>query len=51
MHRQIDAAFRKCLLDFLGEHTLGADLSERHFLQAVAGRLDDLDFHRVAARA
>src|SRR5580704_131611 len=51
MHRQIDATLGKCFLDFLGEHALGADLGERYFLQPVAGRLDDFDFHRVTARA
>jgi hypothetical protein len=42
------AAFGERLLDLLGEHALRTDLRKRHFLQAIAGGLDDLDFDGVA---
>ena len=47
MHGQVHAALGQRLFDFLGEHALRADLRKRHFLQPVAGGLDDLDFDRV----
>src|SRR6266568_259294 len=48
MHGQIDVALCERLFNLLGEHALRADLREGHFLQFVAGGLDDFNCDCVA---
>jgi hypothetical protein len=51
VHGEIDAAGGERLLDFFGEHALGADFGEGNFLKAVAGGFYNFDFDLVALDA
>ena len=51
VHGQIDATFGKRLLNFLGEHSLGADLGERHVSNLIARGLDDFKLDLVSLLA
>jgi hypothetical protein len=51
VYGEVNAAFGEGFLNLLGEHSLGADLSESDFLEAVAGGFDDFDFDFVAPGA
>src|SRR4051812_28152592 len=45
MHRQVHAPFEQRLFNLLGEHALGADLSQRDVEDLVASGLNDFDFN------
>src|SRR5881394_2727309 len=47
MYRQIDASRGERLLDFFGEHSLGADLRQRNVNDLVAGGGDDFNLDLV----
>jgi hypothetical protein len=51
VNSQVDASISERFLDFLGEHTLGANFGKGYFLQAIAGGLDDLDFDDMSLAA
>ena len=43
VNREVDVAAEQCVLDFLDEQPLAANLGQRGLLQSIAGRLDDDD--------
>ncbi len=51
MDGQIDAPVQQRLFNLLGEHSLGADLRQRHVEDLVARRLDNFELDLVASFA
>ena len=51
MHREVDGPLKQRLLDLLGEQPLAAHLRKRPVLDAIAGRLDDLNFDQPGVDA
>src|ERR1700730_5060915 len=51
VHREVNTIVDESLFDFLGEHTLRANLREGDVGDFIAGGLDDLQFHGMALGA
>ncbi len=47
--REIDAAVQPCLVDFLGEQPLAADIRQAAVLHVVAGGVDGMLLERIDA--